>query len=394
MEFIDQISNKSRAHKISRRDLLKMSITSACATGLFLMSGKDNKAYAQTESTKIEDDSKYIIEARYYEKLPESRVKCVLCPRECTVADMERGGCGVRENHQGIYRTLVYSRVCSLNIDPIEKKPLFHYLPGTTALSLATAGCNIECKFCQNWEISQFRPEEVRAAYLPPEAIAEAAKKQNTPTIAYTYSEPVIFYEYMFDTAKAGHKLGIKSVMISNGYIQEKPLRELCSHLDAVKIDFKGYTENFYKEYCGGELKPVLNTLKLLKEIGIWFEMVDLIVPTLNDSEKEIDEMTKWIMDNLGPDVPLHFTRFHPAYKIKNLPSTPLKTIERCYDIATKNGLHYVYIGNIPGHKGEKTFCPNCKTLLIDRIGFYIQSNKIKDNKCPSCQTKIPGKWS
>jgi pyruvate formate lyase activating enzyme len=277
--------------------------------------------------------------------------------------------------------------------DPIEKKPLFHYLPGTNALSIATAGCNFECKFCQNWQIAQFRPEQVESTTVTPEQVVKMAKDQGSPTIAYTYSEPVVFYEYMYDTARLGRYQGIGSVMISNGYIKEEPLVELCKYLTAVKIDLKAFTERFYRETCSGELKPVLDTLEKLKKIGIWYEIVVLIVPTLNDSEKEIREMSEWIKKRLGCDVPVHFTRFHPMYKIKNLPPTPVKTLERARKIAQELGLHYVYIGNVPGHEGENTYCPNCKKMVIRRTGFLIIENRLKAGKCSFCNYPIPGVW-
>jgi pyruvate formate lyase activating enzyme len=234
--------------------------------------------------------------AMFWEKLEERKVKCLLCPRQCVVADVERGYCGVRENQGGEYQTLVYGTLCSANIDPIEKKPLFHYLPGTTAFSIATAGCNIECKFCQNWQISQFRPEQVESHRIEPQRLVDNCRAQRCPTIAYTYSEPVVFYEYVHDSAALARQQGVGSVMISNGYIQEKPLRQLCQQLTGVKIDLKAFTEKFYREMCSGELKPVLATLETLKDIGIWFELVILIVPTLNDSADEIKQMSRWVV--------------------------------------------------------------------------------------------------
>ncbi|OHB69644.1 MAG: AmmeMemoRadiSam system radical SAM enzyme [Planctomycetes bacterium RBG_16_41_13] len=333
-------------------------------------------------------------EARHYKKLEDTRVQCVLCPRECTIAELERGYCGVRENRNGTYYTLVHSRVCVLNADPIEKKPLFHFLPGTRAYSIATAGCNVECKFCQNWQISQYRPEQTDSIRLTPEDVMNEAKSGRCKTIAYTYSEPVVFYEYMYDTAKLTGKNGLNNVMISNGYIQEKPLRELCQYLSAVKIDLKSFTEKFYKDVCAGELKPVLQTLKTLKDIGIWFEIVVLIIPTLNDSEAEFREMCKWVKNELGPEVPIHFTRFQPTFRIKNLPPTPVKTLENARKIALDAGLLFPYVGNVPGHNGENTYCPHCQHILIRRAGYRILENHIKDNKCKDCETVIPGIWS
>ncbi len=339
------------------------------------------------------EEGRFWKKARHWEPLPEHRVRCLLCPRKCEVADRERGTCGVRENRDGTYYTLVHSRPCSLHIDPVEKKPFFHVLPGTRALSIATAGCNIECRFCQNWEISQFRPEQVPAPYVPPEEIARRASESGCATIAYTYSEPVIFYEYMVDCAAAANPLGVRSLMVSNGFIREKPMREACEVLAAVKIDLKAFTEEFYRKTCSGELKPVLQTLQLLHRIGIWHEIVVLLVPGLNDGREEIDEMTRWIAGELGPEVPVHFSRFHPTYKMKNLPPTPVSTLERAWDTARKNGLLFVYVGNVPGHPAEQTVCPDCGAPLIRRYGYHVIENRLKDGACPDCGRTIPGIW-
>jgi len=340
------------------------------------------------------NDEQFVREAMYYKKLEEGRIECEICPRACKVAPKERGYCGVRENIEGTYHTLVYGRACSANVDPIEKKPLFHFLPGAKALSIATAGCNVECKFCQNWEISQFRPEQVRSMHFPPEAVVWEARQNGIESIAFTYTEPVIFYEYMLDTAKLAKEKGVKSVMISNGYIKEKPMSELCEHLSAVKIDLKAFTEKFYEEQCSGKLQPVLDTLGLLKKKKMWYEIVVLIIPTLNDSEQEITNLCQWVHAELGPDAPIHFTRFHPTYKIKNLPPTPASTLSHARDIGLKAGLNYVYVGNLPGHEGESTYCPGCKKVVIRRVGFAILDLAIKDGKCKYCSRPIPGVWN
>ncbi len=381
----------------TRRDLLRWGV--ACGAAGALCSVNLDPALAQDVAVggplpgpKLEGVARH--PAMFWEKLPEKQIKCLLCPRECQISDVERGYCGVRENRGGEYQTLVYGAVCSANVDPIEKKPLFHYLPGTPAFSIATVGCNIECKFCQNWQISQFRPEQVNSTLIEPERLVAACKARRAPTIAYTYSEPVIFYEYMHDAAALAREAGIGSVMISNGYIQEKPLRQLCRHLTGVKIDFKAFSEKFYKETCAGELAPVLATLEILKDIGIWFELVILVVPTLNDSPDEIRGMSEWVVKHLGPDVPMHFTRFHPTYRITNLPKTPVSTLDRSRKIAIDAGVHYVYVGNVPMHPGENTYCHNCKNELIRRVGFRISANRIADGKCPKCATAIPGVWS
>jgi pyruvate formate lyase activating enzyme len=371
--------------KLNRRDFL---IRCSLLGGSSLLLG------GLTAPPLLATKSDYQHEARWYEKIPHKKVKCKLCPRECVVDDRERGYCGVRENYDGIYYSLVYSRPCTYHVDPIEKKPLFHFLPGTQAFSLATVGCNVDCQFCQNWQISQIRPEQAQNLDLPPQKIVDMTRQAGAPSIAYTYSEPVIFAEYMHDTAEIGNRNGIKSVMVSNGYIQEKPMRELCDVLSAVKIDLKAFTESYYRDIVAGELKPVLDILVLLKKLNMWTEIVYLVVPTLNDSDKEFTELNRWIKSELGPDVPVHFTRFHPQYKLQNLPPTPVKTLERARDAALSEGLHYVYIGNVPGHSGEHTYCPNCGKILIKRQTFWILENRIQQGKCPDCQTPIPGIWS
>ncbi|HPD28401.1 MAG TPA: AmmeMemoRadiSam system radical SAM enzyme [Phycisphaerae bacterium] len=389
---MDNLDNMFR--RPNRRDLLKWGTVcgAVCTCGLRPCVAQDVAGTSELEGPKLKGVIRH--PAKHWEKLEDKKVRCVLCPRECEVADVERGYCGVRENQGGRYQTLVYGALCSANLDPIEKKPLFHYLPGTTAFSVATAGCNIECKFCQNWQISQFRPEQVESVAVPPNKLVAACKARSSPTIAYTYSEPVVFYEYVYDSAEQARKAGIGSVIISNGFIQEKPLRELCGQLTGVKIDLKAFTEEFYREHCAGRLAPVLKALEVLKDTGIWFELVILIIPTLNDSPDEIKEMSRWVVRQLGPDVPMHFTRFHPTYRVTNLPQTPVSTLERCRQIALDAGVHYVYAGNVPMHKGENTYCHKCQAELIRRVGFRIASNQVKDGKCPKCGTAIPGVWS
>jgi pyruvate formate lyase activating enzyme len=332
--------------------------------------------------------------ALHYEKLPGLKVVCKLCPRECRVADAERGTCGVRENRGGEYFTLVYGRTCSIHVDPIEKKPLFHVLPGSPALSLATAGCNMECRFCQNWEISQFRPEQVPSLEAPPEGVLAAARQAQAPVVAYTYNEPTVFYEYMREIARVTSAAGLRNVVISNGYIQEKPLRELAPYLTAYKVDLKAFTEGFYADQCSATLAPVLATLKTLESIGLWTEIVVLIIPTLNDDPASSRAMFRWVMENMGPDVPVHLTRFHPTYKIDNLPSTPVETMEQLHAIAKEEGIHYAYLGNVPGHAAESTWCPACGTRLIERYGYVVASSALRGGHCPKCDLAIPGVWS
>jgi pyruvate formate lyase activating enzyme len=378
--------------RLDRRSFLKCALIAgtACGMGAF---AEPCAALLSRAGGSAQSDVEFTVEAKFYEKLQNKKIKCKLCPRECVVGDRERGYCGVRENREGKYYTLVHSRVCAAHIDPIEKKPLFHYLPGTLAFSLATAGCNVNCKFCQNWDVSQVRPEQVRADYAPPQKVAELAKQYHCPSIAYTYSEPVVFSEYLMDTADAGHDAGVRSVVVSNGYIQTDSLKAAYGKMDAVKIDLKAFSESYYRDVVVGELKPVLDCLVTLRKMGKWTEIVYLVVPTLNDSDSEFRGLVRWIKTNLGVDVPVHFTQFHPEYLLKNLPITPVPTLERAKAIADAEGLHYVYIGNVPGHPAENTYCPKCRHLLVERMGMTTSRMLIRKGSCPFCKQPIPGIW-
>jgi pyruvate formate lyase activating enzyme len=332
-------------------------------------------------------------EASWYKKLEEGRVECQLCPQACTVADMERGMCGNRENRGGTYYTLVWGRACAVHVDPIEKKPFFHVMPGEQALSFSTAGCNVECKFCQNWEISQFRPEQVTAYDLPPRDLVAAAKRTGARLTAATYGEPVVFWEYVRDVAAAANAAGLKPTVVSNGFIKEEALREVAPSLAAIKIDLKSFREKYYEEQIRGKLEPVLKTLQVVRELGVWLEIVVLLVPTLNDSAEEIRDLSRWVHKTLGPDVPVHFTRFHPTYRLTDLPPTPVATLERSWKIGREAGLNYVYLGNVPGHPGENTVCPGCGEILIRRVGFRVITNDLVKGACAKCKRKIPGVW-
>jgi pyruvate formate lyase activating enzyme len=340
-----------------------------------------------------EDANLSKVEARYYKKQPDREIECILCPRFCKLGDKERGYCGVRENMGGTYYTLVYGKACSIAVDPIEKKPLFHYLPKSSALSIATAGCNVNCKFCQNWEISQVRPEQVQNYDFPPRAVVETAQKYSCPVIAYTYTEPVVFYEYMYDTSLEARKKGIRNVVITGGHINPEPMEELTKVVDAIKVDLKAFSQDFYTNYVRGELQPVLEAIKIVHKSSAWLELVYLVIPTLNDSSDEIRKMCQWIMKEIGPDVPLHFSRFVPMYLVKNLPPTPVSTLEKAQKIALEEGIHYVYIGNVPGHSAESTYCPQCKEIVIKRIGYQINKIALKGGRCKYCNNPIPGIW-
>lgn len=320
-------------------------------------------------------------------------VQCELCPNECIMENGQRSKCRARMNKEGTLYSLVYGKPCAVHVDPIEKKPFFHFLPGTTAFSIATAGCVLSCKFCQNWQISQAKPEDTDTHDLPPEKVVKNAIAYGTRSITYTYTEPTVFYEYMYDTAVLAKKNRIKNTMHSCGYIREKPLRKLSRYMDAADIDLKAFTEEFYLRICGGSLKPVLDALVVLKEEGVWIEITNLIIPTLNDAMKNIREMSRWIQKNLGADVPIHFSRFFPHYKLSNLPPTSLETLTAARKTAMDAGLKFVYIGNMRD-EGENTFCPHCKRLLIERIGYFVKQNNVTDGKCRFCRVPIPGVWS
>jgi pyruvate formate lyase activating enzyme len=321
------------------------------------------------------------------------RVQCELCPNGCVMKEGQHSRCRARMNKGGSLYSLVYGKPCAVHVDPIEKKPFFHFLPGTTAFSIATAGCVLSCKFCQNWQISQAKPEDTDTYDLPPDKVVSNAISYKCRSVTYTYTEPTVFYEYMYDTAVIAKRRGIKNTMHSCGYINEKPLRKLCKFMDAADIDLKGFTEDFYSRICNGSLSPVLNSLIILKEENVWVELTNLLIPTLNDDMKIIKEMCKWIVKNLSSDVPIHFSRFFPHYKLSNLPPTPLETLEQARKIAMDAGLKFAYIGNIR-HEGENTLCPKCGEMLVERIGYFVKQNHITNGKCKFCGTAIAGVWS
>lgn len=320
-------------------------------------------------------------------------VQCELCPNRCLLEPDQRSKCRTRMNKGGALYSLVYGKPCAVHVDPIEKKPFFHFLPGTKAFSIATAGCVLSCKFCQNWQISQAVPEETDTSDLPPGKVVSNALAYRCRSISYTYTEPTVFYEYMYDTAIIARNKGVKNTMHSCGYINENPLRTLAKHLDAANIDLKGFTEEFYGRVCSGSLKPVLHSLMVLKEERVWLEITNLVIPTLNDDMRKIKEMSAWIVRNLGADVPIHFSRFFPHYKLTNLPPTPIETLESARRAATDAGLKFVYIGNIR-HESENTFCPKCKKEIIERIGYFVKQNHISKGRCGFCNAAIPGVWS
>lgn len=333
-------------------------------------------------------------EAMWYEKLSNKSVQCKLCFRKCTILSGGRGFCGVRENRNGVLYSLIYGRPCAVHIDPIEKEPVLHFYPGTEILCIATAGCNFKCKFCQNWHISHMRPDDIEYQSLTPVEVVELAKKYKCIGISHTYTEPTVFYEYIFEIAKLAQKVGIKNIIHTNGSMNPEPLKKLLPLLDAVTVDLKGFTQKFYDTAIpNASLEHVLNNLKLIKESGVWLEIVNLVIPTYNDDPTDIRRMCKWIRENLGSDVPLHFSRFFPQHKFANLPPTPIETLELAKKISKDVGLNYVTIGNVPGHRDNSTFCPNCGKVLVKRIHFEVLSTNIVNGRCKFCSTSIPGVW-
>ncbi len=354
-----------------------------------------NSLYSQDVRTQATPIARKITphKALYWEKLEGDMVRCNLCPKRCILRAGQRSFCGVRENIKGELFTLSYGLPCAVHVDPIEKKPFFHFLPKSKAFSLATAGCNLRCRFCQNWSISQVRPEEIRNFLLSPEDLIRMAKEKKCESISYTYTEPTVFFEYMLDTAKLAKKEGIKNTVHSSGYINPQPLRELCKYLDAINIDLKAFTEEFYSELTHGDLPSILQTLKIIKEEGVHLEITNLVIPTKNDDLEKIREMCVWIKENLGEDTVLHFSRFWPMHKLTALPPTSVSTLEETKKIAESVGLKYIYIGNVPGHQAENTYCPKCKKLLIRRLGFSVLGNNIVKDKCKFCGEGIYGVW-
>lgn len=333
------------------------------------------------------------VPTQYWHLLDDGRVQCDLCPRFCKMHEGQRGLCFVRANENNSVVLATYGRSSGYCIDPIEKKPLNHFLPGTPVLSFGTAGCNLACKYCQNWDMSKAREMDVLADEASPELIAKAAKQLNCTSVAYTYNDPVIFLEYAVDVAKACRAVGVKSVAVTAGYITEAPRREFFAHMDAVNVDLKAFTDDFYYKICGGHLQPVLDTLLYIRhETDVWLELTTLLIPGHNDSDEEVDEMTRWVVENLGSDVPMHFTAFHPDWKMMDVPNTPAATLNRARDIALRNGVRYAYTGNVHDKAGGSTYCHECGSLLIGRDWYVLSDwHLTADGRCEHCGTACAG---
>jgi pyruvate formate lyase activating enzyme len=334
-------------------------------------------------------------EARLYEKTDNKGVKCGLCSHRCRIQEGKTGICGVRRNVGGTLFSLVYGRVIARHVDPIEKKPLFHFLPGSLSYSMATVGCNFRCRFCQNADISQMPVDHggITGESMLPEDLAGEAALSGSATIAYTYTEPTVYFELALDTARLASARGIRNVFVTNGYMTEECLNEIHPDLHAANVDLKAFTDGFYKQQCGARLEPVLRTIETMKKQGVWIEVTTLLIPGLNDDPGELRELAGFLA-GVDPGIPWHISRFHPTYLLTDIESTPASTIHRARDIGREAGLRYVYTGNLPGDDGERTVCHACGELLIDRWGFSVKRNVIENGACPSCGVKVPGVWS
>jgi pyruvate formate lyase activating enzyme len=377
---------KTKKHNISKREFVRRCFT--VSSGLIWMpclKGLDPHTTGNQDVTgKI---------AMYQEETPRG-IMCRICPNECVLKEGEISECNNRIVRNSKLYTMAYGNPCSANIDPIEKKPLYHFLPGTRAFSIATAGCNMACLNCQNWSISQTSPDKTRNYDLRPGKVVSEAVKGNCKTIAYTYSEPMTFYEYAYDTSMEARRSGVKNIVKTNGYINPEPLKNICRYLDAANVDLKSFNNNTYIRLTGGRLQPVLDSLKIYRDQGVWLEITNLIVPGWTDNPDETARMCKWLSENGFRDTPLHFSRFHPVHKLQQLPPTPLEKLRNSVKIALSEGIKYVYTGNAPGNDISDTKCASCGTTLITRQGYTITSNSLKDGKCSNCGEAIPGIWS
>jgi pyruvate formate lyase activating enzyme len=377
---------KEIKHNMTKRDFIQKSF--AISTGLLCFPcSKMLSAFASDQK------SIYKRIAMYQEETARG-IMCRICPNECVLKEGELSKCNNRKVYNSKLYTLAFGNPCSVNIDPVEKKPLYHFFPGSRAYSIATAGCNLVCLNCQNWTISQTSPDKTRNYDLPPADVVADCINNNCRSIAYTYSEPVTFYEYVYETALIARKSGVKNIMKSNGYINQEPLKKLCSVIDAANIDLKAFTETTYLKLTGGKLQPVLDSLKVYRDMGVWLEITNLVVPAWSDNPDEIRKMCRWLTDNGFSNTPVHFSRFYPLHKLEQLPPTPVEILNKAVKIAKEEGIKYVYTGNVPGNELSNTICPQCNSTIISRQGFRITSNSIKDGKCSKCSKPIDGVWN
>ncbi len=378
--------NVNKNYKISKRDFIKQSF--ALSAGLVCFPGTISALRLPAGSESI-----YKKEAMYQEETARG-IMCRICPNECVLKEGELSKCNNRKVHNSKLYTLAYGNPCSVAVDPVEKKPLYHFYPGSRAFSIATAGCNLVCLNCQNWSISQTSPDKTRNTDLQPSQVVEECTRNKCKSIAYTYTEPVTFYEYVFETATLAREAGIKNIIKSNGYINPEPLKKLCSVIDAANIDLKAFTESTYLKLTGGKLQPVLDALKVYRDNGVWIEITNLLVPTWTDKPDDIAAMCKWLGENGFRNTPVHFDRFYPLYKLEQLAPTPVEVLENAVKIAKGEGLNYIYTGNVPGNEISDTVCPSCHKVVVVRQGYRIARFDITDGKCNNCGHKIDGIWN
>ena len=395
---------KPESGKLTRRELLKVALFGAGSITLGSALGCSPEAPEEVPGTSP-DVSQPIPGASqrgwyqpkpyiWFKEIGNNSVRCTLCPQACELEDGERSLCRVRENRDGVGYTLSHGNPTLVQEDPIERAPFYHVMPASRVLSLSTVGCNLACHFCEVWDMALVAPEEVHAYHMPPEEIIAHAQAAGVSAIGYAFGEPVVFYEYMLDIARLAHQNGLLNLVHSAGYIEPEPLRALCPYIDAANIDLKGFEPAFYRDLVGGELDPVLRTLEILQEEDVHTEITHLVIPTINDDRDVFREMCNWILDTLGPDIPLHLSRFYPLYKLSALPRTPVSTLDETRQIAQDVGLKFVYVAKVVGHEGENTFCPNCGEEIIRRLGFVVDVLEMVDGQCQFCGTAIPGKWA
>ena len=380
---------------LSRREFLKAGAGGICALCLAgVIACAQGRSPREAPSQVVQKGFVRPTRSPWFTELDNAEVQCELCPKRCKLAEGERAPCRARENRDGVGYTLAYGNPALVQEDPVERKPFFHVMPGTRALSIATAGCNLACRFCEVWDMTQVAPEEIHAYDMPPEAVVAHARAANVPSISYAFGEPVVFYEYMADVAALAREAGLLNLIHTAGYIQPEPLRELSGLLDGANVDLKSFDPAFYREVVGGELEPVLRSLELLRDAGVHIEVTNIVIPTLNDDMDKIGEMCRWIRDELGTGVPVHFARFYPLHKLSDLPRTPVSTLDRARNTALEAGLEFVYVARVTGHEGENTFCPGCGETVIRRVGFVVDEIRLEDGRCEYCGRDIPGRWA
>lgn len=392
----EKIVKKRMGRPLTRRKFLRLGAAGGCLLGLggtlgraFPARGGENPSPAAPEKGLVRPRR-----SPWFNQLEGKRLRCTLCPKECELKSGERGPCRVRVNRDGTGYTLVHGNPALVREGPVEQTPFYHFLPGSRTLALSTAGCPLACRFCEAWAMALTEPEEIYNYDLPPAQAVERARQAGVASLSYAFGEPAAFYEYMYNLAEKAKAAGLSNLVQTSGYFQPRPLKKLTGLLDGANVDLKGFDPGFYRDYVGGELQPVLDSILLLKEQGVHLEITNILIPPLNDDRKMVAGMCRWIRKELGPDVPLHFSRFYPLYRLSNLPPTPVPALDRARETALEAGLNYVYISRVPGHRAEDTACANCGEIVIKRMGFFVDEFRLEKGRCPECATPLPGRWA